>query len=384
MVAVKTRKDARKGMGEILIDFPKRLDMNIMLLTTTLNKGGAERVAVSLANQLCKTNGVIIVKLSDSKPQYTIADRIVVESIHIDNGNVLSKVIYRVKEIQNVVNKYKIDVIITFSMQLSMYPIVAKLGCNVKVVASEHSNPYYRRRSKVMEFFMSLILPHADGYIFLTEEGRDFYGKRIASKSAIIPNPLSSVGLPAELIDFSLRDPNKICAVGSLRAVKDHDTMLRAFSIVHKEKPNVLLHIYGEGEEKARLMELCRKLDIKDNVIFEGIVDDIYSSIGNSYVFVQTSVSESWGCALQEAMACGIPCVSTDCDFGPRKMIVDGESGFLVEVKDFEAVAKCIILLLQDEELSKRMSNNAFKTREQYSIERISKRYEEFLQKVNS
>ncbi len=356
--------------------------MNIMLLTTSLNKGGAERVAVSLANELCKNNKITIVQFNDAKPQYEISNAVLVKSVHIDHKSVLKKIWYRIKQIQNIVKKNNIDIIIAFSMQLSIYPILAKLGCNVKVIASEHSNPYYRRRSKCMKILMSLVLPYADGYIFLTEEGRNYYGTKIRSKSAIIPNPLTSSGLPKRLIDFEQRDVNKICSVGSLRIVKDHDTMLRAFSIIHKKVPNVVLHIYGEGEEKERLLDLCLKLDIHENVIFEGIVDDIYSAIENSYIFIQTSVSESWGCALQEAMACGIPCISTDCDFGPRKMIVNGENGFLVEVKNYEAVAEYILLLISNKKMAKRISENAFNTRKQYSIERISQCYKEYLQQV--
>lgn len=355
-----------------------------MLLTTTLNKGGAERVAVSLANEMAKRNKVIITTLNDDQPKYKVSDEVALESVCVKKGNLLKKIRQRIKRIQGIVKKYNIDVIITFSMQLAMYPIMAKRACGVKVIACEHSNPYYRRRSKSTEFFMSLLLPHADGYVFLTEEGRDYYGPKIAAKSAVIPNPLSKEGFPDDVIDFENRDPRKICAVGSLRPVKDHETMLRAFSIVHRAVPDAVLHIYGEGKDKEKLVELCDQLDIKDCVVFEGVVDDIYAAIEDSRVFIQTSVSESWGCALQEAMACGIPCVSTDCDFGPRKMIKNGYNGYLAEIKKPEQVAEKVITLLKDSTTARRISENAIKTRGEYSIETISRRYEDYLQSVIS
>lgn len=329
-------------------------------------------------------HNVIMTSFSDTKPQYQISDKVIVESVNIGQGSFPKVIRHRVKQIQDLVNKHSIDVIVAFSMQLSLYPIMAKFGHNVRVVACEHSNPYYRRRSKSMEFFMSLLLPHADGYVFLTEEGRDFYGSKIASRAAVIPNPLTTTGLPEKVIDFELRNPNKICAVGSLRPVKDHETMLRAFSLVHKAVSKAVLHIYGAGDEKERLSALCNQLSITEYVVFEGLVDDIYAAIEDSYAFVQTSVSESWGCALQEAMACGIPCVSTDCDFGPRKMIKNGENGFLVEIRNPEAVAKSIITLLSDRELARRISDNAIKTRFNYSVEIISSRYQDYLQQVVS
>lgn len=137
------------------------------------------------------------------------------------------------------------------------------------------------------------------------------------------------------------KDVPNILSVGRLTAAKDFATLIRAFSIVVKYVPSRLV-ILGEGELRLELEALVRDLGLQDVILLPGFVNNCYPYMKECDLFVVSSAWEGLSMVLIEAMACGAPIVSTDCDSGPREILEGGSWGRLVPVGDHEEMAEAM------------------------------------------
>ncbi|MEP6808643.1 MAG: glycosyltransferase [Chthoniobacterales bacterium] len=178
--------------------------------------------------------------------------------------------------------------------------------------------------------------------------GRDIAARGISlTKIAVIGNP---VALPTSSEQISLDHVSAladmgngpvIVSAGRLVAVKDHRTLLAAFAELRRHRPARLV-IFGEGPLRAALIAYAAELDIQGSVLFPGYVNDPACCFAVADVFVLSSTSEGFGNVLVEAMAAGVPVVSTDAPHGPREILADGRFGLLVAVGDALALAAAI------------------------------------------
>jgi glycosyltransferase involved in cell wall biosynthesis len=113
-----------------------------------------------------------------------------------------------------------------------------------------------------------------------------------------------------------------------------------------------------------------------------GVAKDAVLKIADSSVYVMSSKFEGMPNALMEAMAIGLPCVSTDCPNGPAELIENGVNGLLVPVGDVEALSEAIIKMIEDREFAERCGKNARKILETHSIDQKAKEYAEYIEKV--
>jgi glycosyltransferase involved in cell wall biosynthesis len=118
----------------------------------------------------------------------------------------------------------------------------------------------------------------------------------------------------------------------------------------------VNLKILGDGPLKDKLETLAANLGIKENVEFLGFDNDPFRVIRSSDVYIMSSIYEGLPTALIEAMACGVPVVSTRATYGPEEIIVDGESGLLVDVGDSDALANATLKILKNPYLQEEIS----------------------------
>ena len=173
----------------------------------------------------------------------------------------------------------------------------------------------------------------------------------ISAITGLSPDRISTIYNPAvapEMDDLrkevpdhpSITDagPPIILSAGRFDDLKDFPTLLKAFHILSKTRPLRLI-ILGEGRQRRQLEALVQALNIEDKVSLPGWVGNPFAFMARASLFVMSSKSEGLSNVLIEALACGCPCVSTDCPFGPSEILEGGRIGPLVPVGDHAALA---------------------------------------------
>jgi len=162
-------------------------------------------------------------------------------------------------------------------------------------------------------------------------------------------------------IDYFLEEKNTsfkkyILIVAVLSPVKNTETLIDAFSRVHKQFPGFKLVVAGEGPSAGDLVSRAKDLGLENSVVFTGklSIQQVREAMKDCYVFVLPSLSEGFGRVLIEAMALSKPVIASRVG-GIPEIVKDGENGFLIEPKDVERLAGKLSLLLSNEDLARSM-----------------------------
>ena len=183
----------------------------------------------------------------------------------------------------------------------------------------------------------------------------------------VIPNPLTF----RPSIKASLED-KRIISAGRLVTSKNYVSLVRAFSLIASRFSDWSLDIYGQGEGESQLQKEIALLGLEGRVHLKGFSSNIQEEMVTSSVFAHSSLWESFGLVLIEAMSCGLPVVAYDCPVGPRSIIKNRVDGFLVPLGDERAFADYLSQLIENVEMRKRMGLNAIETSKKYSIGRVT------------
>ena len=171
--------------------------------------------------------------------------------------------------------------------------------------------------------------------------------------------------------------PPCVLSVGRLQDQKDYMTLLRAFHILEKNR-NLRLIILGEGNRRRQLEERIRSLNLEDKVSLPGWTANPFAFMSRAALFVLSSKFEGLGNVLIEALACGCPCVSTDCPSGPSEILENGRVGPLVPVGNHTALADAMQQVI-DTPPNKRM---LLERASFFSFEKAIDAYEELITKT--
>jgi N-acetyl-alpha-D-glucosaminyl L-malate synthase BshA len=160
----------------------------------------------------------------------------------------------------------------------------------------------------------------------------------------------------------------------NFRKVKRVQDIVRIFEIVRRKMPAKLMFV-GDGPERSGAESLCRELDICDDVRFVGKQEQMEEILAIADLFLLTSEYESFGLAALEAMAAGVPVISTNAG-GLPEIAVQGETGFLDDVGDIHGMSDHAIKILENEETLNRFKANAAAHAKNFDIHRIVPQYE--------
>lgn len=354
----------------------------IVLFIGSLQKGGSERVMVNLAEYFHqKQYEVFLVTQYKREPEYFISstihrvysepDESKLQGGRIHNFNV------RFSTLRNIWKTYKPDVILSFIGKNNLMAIVTSCFLPTKVVVSVRGEPTMEYEGKVMQFLAKIVFGFADGVVLQTEAVKQFFPKWVQKKAKILFNPLNPNFL--NKCYMGLRE-NKIVAVGRIDENKNHAMLIRAFEQIAAEFPEMQLEIYGDGSSKKQLEHFIVEKHLENKVKLMGSVTDVAERIANAKVFALTSNTEGMPNSLMEAMALGLPVVSTDCPCGgPAMLIEQGENGLLVPVGDSDALAEAFRKILSDEEFAGKLGRKAYEITKRLNPDTVNSEWESFL-----
>ena len=207
-----------------------------------------------------------------------------------------------------------------------------------------------------------------DALVVLTD--RDARLWKGIKECTVIPN-----SLPFYPEQSSSCMKKKIISVGQLDEQKGYDMLAEAWISVYAKHPDWKLEIYGSGKIDAKTNSIIKQYHMEDSFQIVQPVKNIIDKYLESSIYVMSSRFEGFGMVLAEAMACGVPCISFDCPYGPSDIIKDGEDGLLVSNANVEQLAQKISYLIEHDDERSRMGIKAKENIKRYSRETIMEKW---------
>lgn len=331
--------------------------MRIAIIINNMHSGGAERVALTLLNTLIdmghivtfvlfKEEGPLLSDIPKNTGIVALNDEpTLMAALNPFSG--LRKWLKRIKKTD------EFDVLLTSSSKINNITVLANkiAKTNIPIVITEHNifsefiaDRHIHRRIYHLSM-AKLLYKKADLYVAVSDYVRKDaikLGLISADKAHYIHNPIMfredlQEGLHHWFEDCSLE---VVLSVGSFFGVKDYPTLVKAFALLHKKRPQARLIILGRGGKRVLIEGLVKELQIQDYVDMPGFLNP-YNFMKYSKVYVCSSKHEASSLAVGEALMAGLNVVSTDCG-GPAELLGFGEYGQLVPVGDHEALAAAV------------------------------------------
>ena len=250
--------------------------------------------------------------------------------------------------------------------------LFATFGLGIAVIASERNNPYIKGESKFARLKASIPYGLASACVFQTRDALEYYAPMVQKKGRVIVNPLQ---LKEELVWTGMGN-RTIVSVGRLDPQKNQKMLIDAFWMLHKDHPECTLDIYGEGSLRPQLQEQIDALGLQEAVCLRGYDKQVQKRVSEAGVFALSSDYEGMSNALIEALAMGVPSVSTDHPIGgARWLIRDGDNGLLTPVGDADALYKAMAFLLEKPDQAAKMSEKGKQLRQTLSAHNIAREW---------
>lgn len=375
------------------------MSLRILSVLPNLNGGGAQRIALGLAKQFAMAGDESVVCAAGSAgalrsevgelPLYGLEQRITLRTL-VPFVSHLRRTIREVRPQVILTHLLPLNLLVLMlsALRLVRTPVVAVEQNHLS--ASEESKGATSLRRRLTGRMIRSLYPNAGAIIGVSEPvSRDIASRMRAETNllaiangidvATIARRAAERTVESEAVD-SLTAP-KLVAVGRLVQEKGFDDLLEAFALVRSRSPSAssTLVILGAGPERGALETQASQLGIQDAVVLPGFVANPWAVMARADLFVLSSRHEGFSLVVAEAVACGLPIVSTDCRSGPAEMLDGNARSRLVPVGDSHAMADAIVELL-----ATAGDIPAAPLHDEFSIATTGRRYRELLAEVVS
>ncbi len=352
--------------------------MKISFVVPRMGGGGAERVISLLANEFVKENEVSLITLVEGESFYCLNDKITLKSIGVSVNRrnkittFFSKLFFFPKAffvLRKILKAEKSDVVVSMLKETDLLVYLCrKSGLKFKHVCSERNDPTTRK--KFTQRMLNKVYKSSDLFVCQGQKVFEYYSGVSKSKKKIIANPINGENIPDRLIG----EKRRIVSVGRLDKQKNFPLIIKSFARLPNKFEEYALDIYGEGPERTYLQKLIDDENMSSKITLCGAKQNLLSLISDADLFVLPSNYEGFPNALLEAMAIGLPVISTDFSTGIANELILHDNGRVVPVGDVEKMTEALCELLSDSELRKKMGrNNREKCKEFYTPKIIQK-----------
>lgn len=321
---------------------------HIVFAIGSLHGGGAERVVSVWSSALAeKGYSVSVLVYARVENEYPVNEKVNVYPIAASQQECnATSIPQRLRRFRAALKELRPDALISFLPEMQVYVALAAVGLGIPRVETVRINPW---KSGIVDTKFAPLwrwcFRSCRAVILQSEDQKPFFGRSVQKKSVVIPNPVNLRYIENPKTEYSAT-PRKIVAAGRLTKQKNYKMMIDAIGLVLPEYADVSLEIYGAGEQEEELASYIKAQGLEPNVKLMGRSNALYRVYQNADLYLMSSDYEGMPNALAEAMAVGLPCISTDCKTGPRDLIDDGENGYLVPCGDAQVLAKTITQVL--------------------------------------
>lgn len=360
--------------------------MKTLFITNSLGFGGAEKMVTFIASSLCaRSHQVGIVNLN-SVPNYVNVHKRAVDgdvSIYELQQGADKSAWEKICFVREIARREKTDIIIGFTEIPNAIARIVGFMLGIPSIMSERGDPERTGVGKGLKNRIVLeLINRSKGGVFQTEGARDFYGRGLQKRGVVIPNPIFINGEISQ-VKYSEREKT-VVSVGRLdNEQKRYDVMLDAFKIFSDKHPDYILKLYGKGSDEEAIRNWAVERNLENKVKFMGLTTQPMKDIANDGMFLITSDFEGISNSLLEAMAVGLPCVSTDhTPGGARLLIQNGENGLLAPIGDAKGLADAMCRFADDAQFAEKCGENAKDVINRFAPDHIIDVWEEYIKKL--
>lgn len=346
----------------------------ILFIIPFLYGGGAERVTSILTSELARLDqDVHLLLFYRVKNEYFVDEKVIIHTLKENKQDYDCLSFFsKIRRLRKAIKNISPDIVIPFITHVGIMTTVATIGLKCSVIETIRSEPKSDTRNVIIKILRNLSILLSKRCIVQNERQKYYFPKWMHKKFIVLPNPVSNDLIQVSRV-FKRNEINTIIAVGRLEVSKNYPLLIKAFSKI--EEPIIKLNIFGEGTLKRELQNMIDRLALDDRVKLCGRTSNIKEQLLKSDLYVLSSNYEGMPNALMEAMAVGLPCITTNCPTGPNELIDNYVNGILVPVDDEEKLINAINYMIKNPEYAFSMGLKAQeKIRLNYKADLIAKK----------
>lgn len=374
----------------------------VAILSLHLGYGGIEKSVAALANILCEKYEVEIACTYQlyKEPGFKIDDRVKITYLvknYVPNKKELKeslkkkklisafkeglksvKILYlRRKTMIDYIKHSDADYIIStrdiFDRWLGDYA-----NSDTIKIGWEHNHHHNNKKYAINIIRSSWNL---DYLVLVSKDLTKFYKNEMRKSKCTcvyIPNVLDSI--PKKLAPLKEK---RLISVGRLSKEKGPEDLVKIFNLLSKKHPDWHLDIIGDGEEREKIELYIKNHKLEEKITLHGFQNKDYIDkyLHKSSLYIMTSLTESFGIVLLEAMSHGIPCVAFSSAEGAREIITSGKNGYLIKNRNYSAMIKKIEDIMKKDDVRKQLGKEARKSIKKYTKEVVQEDWYSLLEK---
>lgn len=340
--------------------------------------GGAEKVALNLANELSKKNKVVVLSAFHQNLDSIVElnKSIKVEVLSERKRSFTINLIYFVRKVRKLIRNHRPTSFLGITAGLNTILFLSTIFLNTKTVYAEHSNLLNDQYGIKHRFRQYVGAKFLNDVVTLTETDRINFIKKYKIPETKVHTIYNWVEKPEIINPF--KPSNKIVSVGRLVKVKGYNRIVQVAKML-SENHDFIWDIYGDGNEREFLENEIQRLKLTGKLNIKGAIGDINEVLNDYSIFVSTSTYEGMPLTFLEARNYNLPILSFDIPTGPREIINNGNDGVLIKAFDIEQMVEVLANLLEDYSLQMKLSKGISHGNDKFDKKKIISLWESLL-----
>lgn len=352
--------------------------MKVCLVISSLRGGGAELTAARLAAAWTRLGWRISVACLGRAGGDFRGEGFDVIELDAARGAGLRANLRRARLLRRRVRELAPDAVVSFMDTTNVLALFALAGLGLPVIVAERSVPAVKPIGRAWSVLRRILYRRAAALVVQTRSAAQYFAPALAGRTEIIPNWVAG----ARAREASAGSVPRVVAVGRLSEEKGYDLLIEGFALLRSQRPDAHLTIWGEGEERGRLLRLIADRGLAGSVALPGETETPLERMAEADVFVLSSRYEGFPNALCEAMSIGLPVVAFDCPGGVREIVRDGQDGLLVPAGSARGLADALLRLIDDPAERARLSARALEISQRFPEESALRAWQSLLFRV--
>nr|WP_291997847.1 glycosyltransferase family 4 protein [Candidatus Accumulibacter sp. ACC012] len=349
-------------------------------MLSSLNAGGAERVATTLCNAWATRNDSVTLVPTFSgggEPFFPVDKRVKLiylsSLVGVRTGSG-KRYLARLLALRRLVREAAPDVVVSFLPNVNIAALAATAFTGVPCIVCERSDPSQMPVSRLWRVACNRFYRLADLVAVQTEAVASGIGLLYGGlrRIVVVPNPLPEAVMKVRAELGLARERRTLLSLGRLSAEKQVGQIVEIFSSLAEDYPDWDLHVHGDGPECEALQAQIDALSLRERVFLKGGSNEPWSVMAEADAFVMNSRFEGFPNAMLEAMGVGLPCVVADCPSGPREISANGRDALLFSPGDVEGFRGALARIMGEPAMRLRLGDQAREgVIERYSLEAV-------------